>query len=312
MPKLPLPPGSLSLLASFRALGDRDFYRRQAALHGPIFKMAQFHKPVICVTEMSLGHRILRDHDASIGSALQVFTRDITGGFLRYMDHEQHRFYGPLFRRALAKPILAPSVPTARAVMHACLPQLTGQVPLDPFLLAATRAVFARALFGIEPGTPAYDDFRVRFDPIGRRHVNQRLTASGMSALRLLRAQLRTPPAAVCALSEIARIQDGPPDDIALDNLLFIHRISANDASGLMVWVVEFLGRHPEWLAQVRRGDSPDLPLRIIKETVRLARSEYLYRVIRRPFDFEGFRFPARWMLRICVAEAHLRLRVRV
>jgi len=301
----PLPPGSLSLLNSWRALRQRNFYRDEATKYGPIFKMAQFHKKVACITDLAISHRLLREHGDALITAVQVFSKDLTGGFLRYMDDETHKEYGPLFHRALAKPIVMLSSPCAREVMRDSLPELNPGVDLEQFLLKATRAVFTRVLFGIEPATLEYERFRTVFAAIAKRHVNQRLTAQGVYALRQLRRQFRNAPAQMCALSEIAKHQGGTADDIAIDNLLFILRISANDAAGLMVWIIEFLGRHPEWLDRVRAGDAPDLPLRIIKETVRLSRSEYLYRVVSREFEFEGFRFPAGWMVRICVAEGH-------
>jgi cytochrome P450 len=301
----PLPPGSLSLLNSLRALRQRNFYRDEAAKYGPIFKMAQFHKKVACLTDLATSQRLLREHGDSLGSAIQVFNQDITGSFLRYMNDDLHKYYGPLFARALAKPIVNLSIPCAHQVMRQSLPELNATVELEPFLLKATRAVFTRVLFGIEPGTPEAESFRNTFAAIAKRHVNQRLTADGVQALRQLRDRVRTLTMQSCSLAEIARHQNGAPDDTAIDNLLFILRISANDAAGLMVWIIEFLGLHPEWLDRVRAGGAPDLPLRIIKETVRLSRSEYLYRIVEKEFEFDGFRFPAGWMVRICVAEGH-------
>ncbi|HVJ73025.1 MAG TPA: hypothetical protein VNB03_03245, partial [Casimicrobiaceae bacterium] len=40
------PRGSLGLAASLDAIGDRRYYRDQAARHGPVFKMSQFGRPV--------------------------------------------------------------------------------------------------------------------------------------------------------------------------------------------------------------------------------------------------------------------------
>ena len=63
------------------------------------------------------------------------------------------------------------------------------------------------------------------------------------------------------------------------------------------------LGRHPEWGERMRQD--PALVDKFIMETLRLAQSEYLYRVVRRDFEFEGFRFPKGWLIRLCVWESH-------
>lgn len=299
------PPGSLSILQSFRALLDRNFYRDEGAKLGPIFKMAQYHKPAICLIDLALGHRLLREHADSLGAAIQPFTHDVSGGFLRYMDHATHKIYGPMFRRALSRPIVTQSIQCAHEVVRRRLQQVSPAVDLEQQLRIATREVFTRVLLGIEPNSPAYQRFQESFVDIAKRHVRQRLGPKAVAALQQLRGKFRTAPEQVCALSELAVLQGGEVDDIAIDNLLFILRNSANDMSGLLVWVVEFLGLHPEWLEKMRVGDVPDLPARIMKETVRLSRSEYLYRLVNTEFEFEGYVFPKGWLVRICVAEGH-------
>ena len=44
-----LQPGDTILGMSLDAIGDRTFYQDQAALHGPVFKMSQFGRPVLCI-----------------------------------------------------------------------------------------------------------------------------------------------------------------------------------------------------------------------------------------------------------------------
>jgi cytochrome P450 len=43
----------------------------------------------------------------------------------------------------------------------------------------------------------------------------------------------------------------------------------------------------------------------VIKETLRLHQSEYLYRRVVKPFEFEGYEVPKGWLVRICVRESH-------
>ena len=136
--------------------------------------------------------------------------------------------------------------------------------------------------------------------------MSQRLGTAGLAALADLRTMLRNPPQAISSISDLAQQLDGALNDTVIDNLLFTLRISTNDAAGLLVWILEFLGRNPQWLDQVRKQQDPTLPSRIIKETLRLSRSEFLYRKVAQEFEFEKFRFPEGWLIRICIAECHL------
>jgi cytochrome P450 len=299
------PPGSLSLFNSLRALRQRGFYAAQANLHGPIFKTAQFHNKVICIADLSLAHRLFRDHADCIEPSQQVFTKDLDGGFLRFMEPSKHRQYGPLFRRALSRPILSESIPTTRALISRHLSQISDSGGNHNAILHLTRSIFARVLFGLEPSSSALLRFESLFASIALHTMAQRLDSQALNDLQQLRSLLRQPTQNICALSEMANQLGGEADNTAIDNLLFIQRISTDDAAGLLRWVIEFLGRNPQWLDQVRAKTEPLLPARIIKETLRLSRSEYLYRRITKEFEFEGFRFPLHWMIRVCIAECH-------
>ncbi len=57
-----------------------------------------------------------------------------------------------------------------------------------------------------------------------------------------------------------------------------------------MHWLLAMLGKHPELGERMR--EDPALVDRFIMETLRLAQSEYLYRVVTRDFEFEGYLFP--------------------
>lgn len=299
------PPGSLSLWNSLRALRQRGFYARQAALHGPIFKTRQFDKKVICIANLALAHRLFRDHSSSITPSPQVFTKDLSGGFLRFMEPTQHRFYGPMFRRALGKQVISESVTYARAIICQHLSAVATRPILESDLLTLTHDIFTRVLFGFEQHTPQLAAFESRFQSIASHTMAQRLNPQALADLDHLRDSFRAPQPNPCTLSEMSAQLGGTPDNTSIDNLLFILRISTDDAAGLLRWILEFLGRHPEWLNQVRLGTYPGLPARIVKETLRLSRSEYLYRLITKDFDFENYRFPAGWMIRVCVAECH-------
>jgi cytochrome P450 len=43
----------------------------------------------------------------------------------------------------------------------------------------------------------------------------------------------------------------------------------------------------------------------VVKETLRLAQSEYLYRRLLEDVEFEGMTLPKGWLVRLCVRESH-------
>lgn len=326
-----LPPGSLSLTASVEAIVDREFYRKQAALHGPIFKMAQIHQPVVCVVGLPLGHRLLREHEDVLGPATQPFNREVNGGFLRFMEGETYKLYGPLFRVALSAPVMAHArVATANAVRRALTEDSTaaargGARSFSPerSLKHAVDAAFVRALFGADTGTPAFAEIMRAYQPLAPLALSDAPTPAMRASLdefrRVLRAQHAAlqrrsgQPVPVCTLTELHRADARMPDATCIDNLIFIFKISTTNVVGLLRWLLVMLGQHPEWIARARAvlnhtrpgpTDAPPLVDRIIMETLRLSQSEYLYRRLGRDVEFEGFVLP-KGLVRICVWESH-------
>lgn len=332
-----LPPGSLSFTASIEAIVDRTFYRERFARLGAVFKMLQFHRPAICVLGLERGHRLLSEHAESLGPAVLPFNRVISGGFLRYMDRATHAVYGGLFRRALSSGVVEGSrqalVASARrgldAMAEACADSTTGTAAPGAFLERIVYESFLAVLFDIEPASESFDAFRVHYERLLERDISRPLSKKGTKALEALRRVVfeqagrfddrrlyegetfEGPPGS--SLEALLRADPSMPDQTCVDNLIFILRISSGNVLALLHWCLHCLGRHPEWvdrlrveLAAERAGAAgSELATRIVLETLRLHQSEYLYRVVRERFEFEGFVFPAGWTIRICVAESH-------
>lgn len=326
-----LPPGSLSLRASVEGLADREFYLKQAARHGAIFKTAQFHHRVVCVVGLARGHDLLRQHARILGPSTQPFTRQIAGGFLRYMDDEAHAVYGLLFRRALSESVVAASRPAVAAIARSELRQAaidargaaTGGVCPAPYLRRIVHGAFVQVLFGLQPGSRAFDEFARYYRGLAAAPLSRRLGSSARASLDELRRFLDAHRAAwltepgravpVCALSELGRLDARMPDATCIDNLLFIQKISASNVEGLLAWILAMLGPRAEWRARLRQGlespgsgsTAPCLADRVVMETLRLAQSEYLYRRLAQDAEFGGFLLPKGWLVRVCVWESH-------
>ena len=318
-----LPPGSMSLVSSLKALAHRDFYANRASRHGPIFKMAQYQHRVICVVGLERGHRLLRERAASISSSPLPFTQEVAGGFLRYMDADTHRVYAPLFRRALAKSVVAAAASTTRVAADRELQRLAadssaGAVLPGLYLEQIVFEAFMRVLFGLESGTESYDRFASAYQALADQSLSSPLGEAARGAVTSLRAmlldqsrRLRENAGPLCALGELGRADSSMPDDVCLDNILFVLRLSTANVESLLHWLLDTVGRHPAWLGQMReelvtgREGGSDLFDHVIAETLRLGQSEYLFRTIAEDFEFEGFRFPRGWQMRVCVWESH-------
>jgi cytochrome P450 len=313
-----LPPGSLSLSRSILALADRRFYQRQAERHGPVFKAAQFHRGAVCVVGLERGHRLLRENADAITSSPLPFSREISGGFLRFMDDETYAVYGPLLRKSLARSVIAPTAPLAAEVARRELARMAdaGPVPPGPYFRRAVHDTFVRAFFGLSPGTVEHDRFAAAYAPLDAHDLPEPLTPGAKEALVALRAQLGELPqeddAPVCSLRELRRLDPAMPDATCLDNLLLTLKISTGNVVGLLHWLVATLGREPAWQERIRSANGaarengkPDVVERVMMETLRLGQSEYIYRSATREIDYDGFRIPRGWLVRLCVWESH-------
>ena len=150
------PPGSLGLAASLDAIGDRHYYRDQAARHGPVFKTSQFGRPVACVVGLERARRIHAEHADALVPAELPYNRLLSKGNLRYMPDDEHRVQAPVFRVAFARMDLAGAEDALRASLRRELDALVAHSPhggvhardaLDRWTVAA----LARLFFGVDP-----------------------------------------------------------------------------------------------------------------------------------------------------------------
>lgn len=323
------PPGSLGLGQSLAAIDDRRFYLDQAARYGPIFKMSQFGRPVVCIVGFAKARQLLSAHARSLEGATLPYNRLVPKGSLRYMAQKDHRGEAPVFRATFHAMELAAAEETIRNACRTELARLAhesgqrvdgvrGREYFNRWLLTA----LARLFFGLMPRddrvaelgrwVPALAFGRIG-GPIWKRRVEAGLvgitavmhsaardaTRTDGSALHLL---LRTDPNALA-------------DDSRTRNLILIFRIALGDLTGLLDWIFQFLGDEPAVRERVQlagrnvgetKATPPvNLATCVVMETLRLEQSEFLYRKVAKPISFDGLVFPAGWLLRICTQESH-------
>lgn len=324
------PPGSLGLGASLDAVGDRHFYADQARIHGPVFKMSQFGRPVLCVLGLARGRDVLLNNADFLAAATLSYNRFVPKGSLRYMTNEEHHRESPLFRTALADVDLAGHEEVVRRTCRDVLSRLSaasvlandGAAPRD-YLAEWVFLAFAGIFFGLDPEDPrlpTLDRARqsLKIERAGGRRWGTEMEASFVELTDLLRDQARqlSPSEPASALSGVLEADPNLLENEARTrNLILIFRLATGDLTALLDWVTTKLSQHPEWQARVRgeegvsggpHGTQPnDVASRVVLETLRMEQSEYLYRTVVRPIEVEGYDIPPGWLVRICVQESH-------
>jgi cytochrome P450 len=324
-----LPKGSLAFSQSLLAIVDHDYYLRAADRYGLVFKMTQFHQPTICVLGLERGHRLFREHRESFGPVSQPFNRSVAGGFLRYMETETHAVYARLFGKALALPVLTQAASDVDiacklamdAMTNACLASDFSGVSPRIYCEQISYNAFVRVLFGLKPGTSDYEEMQAAYSGLKTFNIGKKVDKATAQSLERLRSFLHghatfliENPASspTCTLSELHRLDPTMPDPVCIDNLLFTLKISTANVASLLLWLFKMLGENPAWMRRImeaRLTDGVDDQIAVIdsvvKETLRLAQSEYLYRRLLEDVEFEGMTLPKGWLVRLCVRESH-------
>ena len=317
-----LPPGSLS----FFKLGpwsDQEFFRKEIERHGPVFKVRIAPRPTICVYGLERAQRLHEAHGHQLGTGMQPpFERWIPGGFLRSLQDGTRGRYIPLFARAFSRELIYENRDRIGAQIAAGL----GEVTEGDSLLKSHDVV--EILFPIFSGLclgawdpPEVKELRKDFAKIDLRYGLSRSPWTERAAVRKLEAGLFSKLESLDAIDDSGfqsaltnLIQEDPAatqGQVVIRNLIFLTMTSWHDVSGLSVWLLKLLSDYPSVVEEIRAeldGDSPGRPpltLLAVREALRLQQSEFVSRTVLDEFEFERFRFPKGWRLRILEHENH-------
>jgi hypothetical protein len=113
-------------------------------------------------------------------------------------------------------------------------------------------------------------------------------------------------------IRELYRIDPGLVHDRTVrGNMILMVDTGSTDVSDLLVWVLKMLGDHPDWSRKLREGyrsaarDGDQLAEGVIKETLRLEQSEWLFRRVEENIETDGYVIPKGSGVQICVREGH-------
>lgn len=329
------PAGSLGIGQSLDAIGQRRFYVEQCQRFGPVFKMSQFGRPVVCILGLERGARLLAEHGQALAGATLPHHRLIPRGFLRYMHAETHKAVAPLFRATFSSIALDQLAPTVRDCYRRALVRLAADSAADPegvnarpYLEKAVLESLLWLLYGLVPGDPRAEPLARLIEELQPGHPGgpgwRRRTRAALAGIAAIMQAIKdgwapgtaVPPAALRSLVE--SVPEAIENPTYSWNFAMISRIAYGDLTGLNDWLFKMCCDHAWALDAVRRGAEahPPMPVggpsgetdpavRIVMETLRLEQSEFLYRKVARPIEFEGFVLPRGWLIRLLIQESH-------
>jgi cytochrome P450 len=330
-----LPPGSLALVPR-RPWSDDRFYEALAAEYGPVFKVSLVFRPIVCVVGHERGFELLQRHDPQLRPPAVRYNRFIPRGFLRYMNRSDHRVYRELFDSALTGDVVRACESFIGQSFRRELQNMADDcarapgvgVRPDSYIDRMLFSVFARVFFGITPDMAQFGRLRELFGAIDTAKVvlgsDRRQFAAQEEISAILRQQLEhfsklaeagspVPPSFLAKMLEANPAQADDPT--VLGNFIYMFRLGQGDVRGMLRWVLKLLADHPDWARRARdevdardeTGGARPSPLaaRIVRETLRLEQSEYLYRRTLRDIEVEDFVVPRGWLVRICIREGH-------
>lgn len=328
-----LPPGSLGLAASIDSISDEGYYARQAKMWGPVFKMSQMHRPVVCIVDLKTGFEFLDRSKDRLGQSALPFSRLIPGGYLEFMNAGQHERFREIIRPPLISPVIDESEPYVAERVREVLgafernSDARGAMPgqaLDDVVFASLLRLF----FGITVDDERFKRFRelykrVDFRAASYTNVGRELAdafAQVSSEVAALVEELRVAPPGRGARSVLSEILRALPagDEQALEtvsgNLIFMLAVARDDLQGFLSWLLKMTCDDRGTAVELRAAASSAaadrsrldrLAVEVVKETLRLRQSEYVYRDVLADCTLGEYRIPKGWKVRLCLTECH-------
>ena len=295
---------------------QQDFYARAARRWGPVFKMSQFHQPVVCIADLQQGFDFMRSEAASLAQVPRPWAGVIPGGYVEFMDGRHHEHYREILRRGLSGSVITASKGSIAAIIRQELSALASGSSTDLVrsMNYMTSSSLLRVFFGLSPDSTETAFFQQQLAAIDRRldfrfRVPRRLEADVASLANAVRSLAAERHETLSALSELVRTSpEVLEDETVVRNLIFMVHNARKSLAGMLRWLAKLSCDHPRWIPELRRehdagGDA--VATRFTNELFRLWQSEYLYRRTLHECRIGEFRIPKGWLVRVCVREAH-------
>lgn len=333
-----LPPGNITFLPIEPALEEK-FYLQKREQFGPIFKIGSppdlrylSFRPLICIVDLQLGQQFLRKNDNSLRSEPEApFSMQFEAGDLRDMSQEDHRKYRKPHHTAYANldPEYLNRVSLECAQEALLKMEASSKGPLGsgvdprPFFDKMMFGILSEILFGIHRDSPYFQTLMTHVSALELTGVTRRTRGSIFrpklqKAMNFLREYYHSGKSLDFIPKESKSVLDhyvGTDansifDDNVLCNLLNDFWSGRIDTTGLLTWTTKFLTdtNGEKEISSLKNLDGQTAEAKfddVVKEVLRLSQSEWLLRRVISDIEFENFKIPKGWNVRICVREAH-------
>jgi cytochrome P450 len=320
-----LPPGSLTLVPRGPWVDDR-FFAKQAEKHGSVFKMSQYFRPMVCVMGPREGLRLFQESSDRLIAPPVRFNAFIPNGFLRFMERPVHETYRPVFRRAFSKAVIEECKPCFKAALQTEISNMAAVsraargngIHPQSYVNDIIFKLVVRLFIGVIDQSDEMERMKVLYKNviIGKascRSGNNDAAVNDAVADIILKQAAATPtnvPASF--LAEIVRRDaEAVRDRTVVMNLVYMMQTVTSDLTGLITWMIKLLMDNPEWAQRLRTATESSLSegdkvaSLIVKESLRLERSEFIFRKTVAAIEFKGFTIPRNWLLRVCIRDGH-------
>jgi cytochrome P450 len=321
-----LPPGSLSLVPRGPWV-DEKFYAKQADMHGPVFKMSQFFRPMVCVMGPGEGVDLLEQHADDLASPAVRFSGFIPKGYIRYMRPGDHSCYKPIFRAAFNRKVLKDCSMDFLATVVSGLNRMADASRAEPggihpavFVSDMTFKCMLRLFIGFRSDSPEFVRLSSLYERVqigkasSKWRSEDREAANAIAAFIESRLEVHPGELPSCFLREMLQGDAVKvPDRTVILNLVYMIRIASSDLSGFLTWAIKLLVDNPQWLDRLRamtmstgrESEAELLAALMIKEMLRMERSEFIFRKAAKSIRFRGFTIPQNWIVRVCIRDGH-------
>lgn len=320
-----LPPGSLTLVPRGPWV-DVRFFAKQAETYGPVFKMSQFFRPMVCVLGPREGLRLFQESSDKLIAPPVRFNAFIPKGFLRFMEPPIHEKYRPIFRRAFNKAVIGNCKSNFENVLETDLSKMAAVsrnssgkgIHPSPYINDIVFKIVVRLFIGVNENADEMEQLsrlytKVVIGKASCRSGNDDAEVNDRIARIILRqadaAQTVLP---ACFLAEIVRKSvEAARDRTVVMNLVYMMQTVTSDLTGLLTWVIKLLIDNPQWAEKLRIAtessvaEGEKMASLILKESLRLERSEFIFRKTLEPVEYKGFTIPRKWLVRVCIRDGH-------
>jgi cytochrome P450 len=310
-----LPPGSLELFST-APWTNPDYYSDTARIHGTIFKFRHLTRPAIGMVGIGRIEEFLRTHSADLEVPPAPFNEIIPSGFVRYLEGDDHDQMASELRTAFSPTIVAHHCARLHEESTRAVSLIGSGGRVETVIDEMTFQVMSTLFFGTGGSTDG--KLKSLFEQADYRRLSNTGRTKAARAVQAIIEEMRMIARDTGSISFLTHLVKHHPhaidDDGILANLAYSLHTGRLDAAGLLHWLIAVAGTNQAEMQQLRDAIATNpgeaqtvggLADRMVRETLRLHQSEFLMRRAKKEIQFQGYRMPAGWHVRLCIAESH-------